>query len=212
MAACFAATIPPNNDWLITPALINPTQISFWARSHVSTYGLERFNVGVSTTGTDPEDFTIISGASYIQAPLDWTQYTYSLAGYTGNVYVGIQCVSDDAFTLFVDDVTSSGKVANDDPNAPISITELHNNYPNPFNPETTISYSVKAADKVSLQIYNVKGQLVKTLVNEVKNIGKYSIVWNSIGDSGQKVTSGVYFCRMTSGSYSSSRKMILMK
>lgn len=108
-AACFASTAPPNNDWLITPIMNNPGQISFWAKSFTAQYGLERFKVGVSTTGTLPSNFTIISGTNYIQAPVDWTQYTYDLSSYSGNVYVGIQCVSNDAFIFFVDDVLTSG-------------------------------------------------------------------------------------------------------
>lgn len=106
MAACFSATTPPNDDWLITPPIVGVSglQASFWAMSYTADYGLERFNVGVSTTGTDPEDFTIISGASYLEAPIDWTQYTYPLEYPGQTIYVGIQCVSYDAFFLLVDD------------------------------------------------------------------------------------------------------------
>ena len=212
MAASFAAVTPPNNDWLITPPLTNPTEIKFWARSITADYGLERFKVGVSTSGTNPSNFTIISGANYIQAPAAWTEYTYSLVGYTGQVYVGIQCVSNDAFIFFVDDVTVEGGVSVDDPGVPVVATALHGNYPNPFNPETTIAYSVKDAGAVSIEIYNAKGQLVKTLVNEHKATGNYSIVWNGRDNNNQAVSSGVYFYKMLAGKYSSTRKMILMK
>jgi len=104
-AACLVCTEQPNNDWLITPLLADPDSISFWARSYTDTYGLERFNVGVSTTGTEPDDFTIISGPGYVQVPIAWTEYCYDLSSYNGNIFVGIQCVSDDAFVLFIDDV-----------------------------------------------------------------------------------------------------------
>ena len=212
MAASFAAVTPPNNDWLITPPLTNPTEIKFWARSITADYGLERFKVGVSTSGTNPSNFTIISGANYIQAPAAWTEYTYSLTGYTGEVYIGIQCVSNDAFIFFVDDVTVEGGVSVDDPGVPVVATALHGNYPNPFNPETTIAYSVKDAGAVSIEIYNAKGQLVKTLVNEHKATGNYSIVWNGRDNNNQAVSSGVYFYKMLAGKYSSTKKMILMK
>ncbi|MDZ4121942.1 MAG: choice-of-anchor J domain-containing protein, partial [Candidatus Cloacimonadaceae bacterium] len=109
MAASFASTSAVNNDWLISPLVQIPdatTELAFFARSYVSTYGLERFKVGISTGGTAPANFTIISGASYIQAPVDWTEYTYSLAAYAGqSIRFAIQCVSDDAFIFFVDDV-----------------------------------------------------------------------------------------------------------
>jgi hypothetical protein len=106
-AACFAATIAPNNDWLITPKLkvVSGDQLKFWAKSYVNTYGLERFKVGVSTTGTLPANFTIISAGPYLEAPITWTQYTYDLTAYNGmEVYLAIQCVSDDAFIFMLDD------------------------------------------------------------------------------------------------------------
>jgi len=98
-AACFGATTPPNNDWLISPQVTpgSSGELKFWARSLTSTYGLERFKVGVSTSGTSPQDFTIISTGSYLEAPTDWTQYTFDLSAYEGdNIYVGINCVSNE--------------------------------------------------------------------------------------------------------------------
>ena len=214
MAAAMAATTPPNNDWLITPVLERPIEISFWAKSHTAQYGLERFKVGVSTTGTNPANFTIISGTNYIQAPDVWTEYTYSLADYATSetVYVGIQCVSNDAFIFFIDDVTVIGGDDANDPGMPVVATQLHSNYPNPFNPETTISYSVKEAAPVSIEIYNAKGQLVKTLVNEDKASGNYKVVWNGRDNNNQAVSSGIYFYKMQAGKYSSTKKMVLMK
>jgi hypothetical protein len=115
MAACFASTTPPNNDWLITPQVTGASQLKFWARSYVADYGLERFKVGVSTTGTSPATFTIISGANHIQAPITWTEYTYDLSAYGDTpIRVGIQCISNDAFIFFVDDVTLTGAVPQD--------------------------------------------------------------------------------------------------
>ncbi|MDD2228027.1 MAG: C10 family peptidase [Candidatus Cloacimonetes bacterium] len=117
MAASFASTLPPNNDWLITPQISGASQIKFWAKSYTEQYGLERFKVGVSTTGTAPASFTIISGASYISAPVDWTEYTYDLSSYgTTPIRVGIQCVSNDAFIFFVDDVSVIGGSTPQDP------------------------------------------------------------------------------------------------
>ncbi len=212
-AASFATTTGVNNDWMIAPQINGGGQIKFWARSYVATYGLERFKVGVSTTGTLPNNFTIISGASYIQAPIVWTEYTYSLADYLNQqIYVGIQCVSDDAFIFMVDDVEIQAPTSNPEPGIPAVITALNGNYPNPFNPETTISFSVKETSPVAIEIYNVKGQLVKTLVNEVKASGNHTVVWNGKDNNGRNVTSGVYFYKMNTGKFSSTKKMILMK
>ncbi|HPT72019.1 MAG TPA: choice-of-anchor J domain-containing protein, partial [Candidatus Cloacimonadota bacterium] len=183
-AACFAATTPPNNDWLIMRRVhLGPTgSLTFWARSYVSTYGLERFKVGVSTTGTLPANFTIITAGSYVEAPVAWTQYTYDLASYANqDVYIGVNCVSSDAFIFLVDDFaidSPGGYVANNDPIVTPVVTSLDGNYPNPFNPTTLIKYSVKQNTHVSIDIYNIKGQKVKSLVNDVVNAGSHTAVW----------------------------------
>jgi hypothetical protein len=106
--ACFAATSAVNNDWIITPevTVTSGMEFSFWAKSVTDQYGLERFKVGVSTGGTTPGDFTIISGSTFVQAPLAWTQFSYPLTAYVGQtVRLAIQCVSDDAFVFMVDDI-----------------------------------------------------------------------------------------------------------
>jgi hypothetical protein len=92
------------------------------------------------------------------------------------------------------------------------AVTELQGNYPNPFNPETTINFSLKETGQVKLEVYNIKGQKVKTLVNQEMSAGQHSVLWSGRDDSGNSVSSGVYFFRMTNGRYTSTRKMILMK
>jgi len=217
-AGCFAGTTPPNNDWLISQLFNNigtEAEVSFWAKSVTANYGLERFKVGVSTGGTAPANFTFISGATYIQAPIDWTQYTFDIpATYVGqNIRVGIQCVSDDAFVFMVDDfVMNLGTVSNVDPVTPVVATALKANFPNPFSAATTINYSVKGRQPVVVDIYNTKGQKVKTLVNETKAEGNHSITWDGKDDNNVRVSNGVYFYKMNAGKYTSSRKMIMLK
>jgi len=99
----------------------------------------------------------------------------------------------------------------NETPDIP-QITSLNNIYPNPFNPSTTISYGLAKAEKVNIQIYNVKGQLVHNLVSETKQTGNYRIVWNGTNDKGQALTSGMYIVKMTAGAYSRATKVIVMK
>jgi len=84
--------------------------------------------------------------------------------------------------------------------------------YPNPFNPSTTISFSLKNETKVSLEVYNVKGQKVSTLANRVMESGSHQLSWNGTDEAGQAVSSGIYFYRLSTDSYSSSHKMMLMK
>ena len=94
----------------------------------------------------------------------------------------------------------------------PVSETALKGNHPNPFNPETTIAYAIKDAGQVRLEIYNLKGQKVRTLVNGPQNSGNYRVVFNSRDDSGKPLASGIYLYRLTTGTYSSTRKMMLME
>ena len=98
------------------------------------------------------------------------------------------------------------------DPQVPGLITELSGAYPNPFNPSTTISFSLEKAGNTSLEIYNQKGQLVKTLVNANLCAGTHKLVWNGDDENGSAVSSGLYFYRMKSGKFSSTKKMVLMK
>ena len=213
-AVSIASTTPPNNDWIISP-LVEAGFISFWARSYVADYGLERFKVGISTGSVIPQAFQIISGPNYLEAPVMWTQYTYHLPSeyYYQNIRVGIQCLSDDAFIFALDDFHAAGITANEeDTNSSALLTRLQSIYPNPFNPETTIRYSLKEAGMVSFGIYNLRGQLVRTLMVAQKPAGNHSIVWNGLDNSGRAVSSGIYYCRMSSGDFTSSLKMILMK
>ena len=219
VAACFAATAPPNNDYLITPRLQLGTNsaVKFFAKSHTAQYGLEQFRVGVSTlTNPNVPGFQYITGTTSVLAPTTWTEYVYDLSAYDNQrVYITIRCVSNDAFIFFVDDFSVhgvGGSVSSDDQLVPVIATELQGNYPNPFNPETTIRYSLKENIPVTLEVYNVKGQLVKTLVNEAPGVGNHSVVWRGTDNNNRPVSTGVYFFKMNAGKYSSTKKMIMMK
>ncbi|MDH3269226.1 MAG: T9SS type A sorting domain-containing protein, partial [Ignavibacteria bacterium] len=84
---------------------------------------------------------------------------------------------------------------------------ELMQNYPNPFNPVTSINYQVPEATLVSIKVYDLIGREVAVLVNEVKQAGNYQVTFSS-----ENLASGVYFYRMTTGDFSSVRKMNLLK
>ena len=92
------------------------------------------------------------------------------------------------------------------------STTILHNNYPNPFNPTTNISFDLSARSHVSLKIYNLLGQEVRTLVNETKGLGNHSVVWDGTDNFGQNVSSGIYVYELRAGNTQEVKKMILLK
>ena len=128
---------------------------------------------------------------------------------YTGNLIIN----SDDPNAL-VNTIPLYGTgqpVANDDPVA-VLVTSLKGCYPNPFNPTTTISFSIKEKAPVELVIYNILGQKVRTLVNQSLEPGEHSIVWNGTDNKGRSVASGIYFYRMKAGNYSETKKMVLKK
>ncbi len=88
-----------------------------------------------------------------------------------------------------------------------IKTYSLSNNYPNPFNPSTTISYSVPEIEFVTLKVYDVLGNEIAILVNEEKSIGSYEVEF-----SGNELPSGIYFYRLQAGSFVETKKMVLMK
>jgi len=88
----------------------------------------------------------------------------------------------------------------------------LSQNYPNPCNPETTIEYSLAESCHVTLKIYNISGQLVKTLINEYQQAGYYKIMWHGDNDAGQEIASAVYFYRLKAGDKAAIKKMVVLK
>ncbi len=88
----------------------------------------------------------------------------------------------------------------------------LSQNFPNPFNPSTTISFETAIKSEVKLSIYNLLGQQVRVLLNEELPGGIHFINWDSNDEYGNSVSSGIYFYKLTAGSYSLSKKMLLLK
>jgi hypothetical protein len=147
---------------------------------------------------------------------LGWTQFmapiNYFGPGTPDTCKVDIQFISSTAVTgglAFIDDLAFSGindiKVV-DNGQIPNQF-ELKQNYPNPFNPTTNIEFSIPKSAEVELVVYNQLGQTVATLVNERLSAGSYSADWNAEG-----LPSGIYFYRITTGDFSKTMKLMLMK
>jgi len=108
----------------------------------------------------------------------------------------------------------SSAWVQNSDPSVPpLDLPVLHQNFPNPFNPTTTISFSLPQSGSADLAIYNQKGQLVKSLhASQELPAGDHSAIWDGLDEKGNPVSSGIYLYRLSCCGKSVSRKMLLMK
>jgi hypothetical protein len=96
------------------------------------------------------------------------------------------------------------------------SVFSLSQNYPNPFNPETIIRYGIptqaSGGVKVSLRIYNLKGQLVRTVVDEEKHPGHHQILWDGRDEAGAEVATGLYIYAISAGDFSAAKKMLMLK
>ncbi len=100
-----------------------------------------------------------------------------------------------------------------DDPGPrPAYPSRLHPNYPNPFNPETTIRYDLSTGGPVTLRIYDIAGRLVRTLFDGLQAAGSKTVRWDGTNDLDQRVSSGVYFCRLTAPGFGQTHKLVLVR
>jgi hypothetical protein len=89
---------------------------------------------------------------------------------------------------------------------------QLNQNFPNPFNPVTTITFQIPQYDRVIIAVYNIRGQEVKTLTHAYLNPGAYSVTWNGSDNAGNPVPAGIYIYSLNTQSYHSNRKLVLLK
>ncbi|MBM4403793.1 MAG: T9SS type A sorting domain-containing protein, partial [Candidatus Cloacimonetes bacterium] len=98
-----------------------------------------------------------------------------------------------------------------DTPGIPLA-TEISGVFPNPFNPATTIRYSVTVSSPVRIDVYNLRGQMVTRLIDTPHHAGHYRVVWNGQDSNGNNCTTGIYLIRMTAGNKTSLKKVVLSK
>jgi hypothetical protein len=149
-----------------------------------------------------------------------WDTISFSLGQLTsGEYWIDLLVVSYDLLfpakvtthdTLFAFSITST-KVNEEQVPVPGKF-KLYQNYPNPFNPFTTIDYTVEKEGVVDLIMYNVLGQEVRTLINEKRQKGNYSVQWDGRNDKGEELPTGVYFYVLKVGNCTSAKKMLLLK
>ncbi len=210
-------------DWIqlyLADVTTSDIQLKFWDGSNHPENVFASFDVSADELTT---------GWNFIRVP-EYINATFE----NGNVYVGLTG-NDDIHTGYDSDtfgrtyvraqiqddwsmdqdknmmlrVILGSTVSNNNVSKPVFGVS---NYPNPFNPETTISFNLKNSGNVKLSVYNIKGQLVKTLVNDQLDSGNHSIIWNGKDSNSTDVSSGVYFYRLNSGNTVVTKKMVLMK
>ncbi len=195
---------PPNNDLLILPPCYLGTSpmLRFYARSYTADYGLERLRVLISTTGSDPDSFVPLSGATYISVPAEWTHYSYDLGAYqSSSVYLALQCVSWDAFALFVDAIElvgEDGYVSIDEHVLPPPKVIV---YPNPNRGEFVVKVSDKS--KYRLSMYDLRGR--KIYQTEVSGSFDSSSMMPSLG-------AGIYLLKIGNDSSFTTKKVFIRK
>jgi hypothetical protein len=146
----------------------------------------------------------------------DIVEITMDAAELEGGVYTGtVQVLSNDPDESIIDipvtfTVNATGV---DDPaeNLPTEFA-LHQNYPNPFNPDTDIKFDLPKDSHVKLEIFNVLGQKVTTVLDEDMRAGYRSVIWNGTDNNGNEVSSGVYFYKLIAGDHVFTKKMMMLK
>jgi len=189
-----------------------------------NTQNLVIRNLGAGTLSgvlSIPQSFTLYSMGEYLPNDSGFEIPATESISYVIS-YVAGETVTDfnDVIYIMSNDpdlaeltipISVTGKMANNDVINPV-MTALKGNYPNPFNPETSIRFSLKDAGRVKIAVYNLKGQMVRKLIDRELDSGFHSVVWDGRDESGKNVASGIYFYRMESDSYTANRKMMLMK
>jgi hypothetical protein len=178
---------------------------------------------GVINWGTAPgpgtcEDFCTVKydtdgnelwAAIYNHGTGDWDEAYDIAVDDSGNVYVTGRSGGDYATIKYVQGEVF---VEEEDQVGIVSSFVLHQNYPNPFNPQTIIEYTLNSPSEVSLGVYNIKGQLVKTLIDGHREKGFHRVLWDGKNDKGEKTSSGIYYYQFKAEDYVETKKMVKLR
>ncbi len=174
-------------------------------------------DVTISWTAPAAKDRMLISyniyrdNVLYAQLPAAFTSYTdYDLPN--GDYLYGVQAVHDSGESGIVTVNATVNVVSVEDPQTPALATALLGNRPNPCFRQTRIAFSLKEPAWVEIAIYDARGRLVRSLVNEAKDAGIHNAVWDGSGGDGAPLSRGIYLYKMISGTYSKTGKLILLK
>lgn len=175
-----------------------PNPVTFTQNGFYITY--KRYGNGLSLGA---ELAPPVSGHTWLETANGWEQQT--------SYDVILRAYVDTTVTSKVDVVSAIGDAGS----AGVSEFRLKGNYPNPFNPQTTILYDIPktvAGNRLELTIFNIAGERVRTLVNENARTGQHTAIWNGTSESGAVVPSGIYIARLRCGSRVDSQRLLLLK
>ncbi|MCB9068376.1 MAG: T9SS type A sorting domain-containing protein [Calditrichae bacterium] len=179
-------------------------------------YSYEMCAFGIS--GNAPSFAKIISEKAGQIAPGDIGGFTlrlYALDIPDTTYYANINIKTNDPFTptIEIPILIKANKSVNITSRNSIPVKfQINQNYPNPFNPSTNIEYAIPYQNRVRVTIYNILGQMVRKLVDEPQQPGKYKVLWNGRNDNGNQVASGTYILKFEAGKFRRSYKLILTK
>ncbi len=199
VSVSFLVTVTPVND---RPSLQSkfPVDTNFDSNTNILTFSVVVNDVDSELAYEWKIDNEIVEGEVS-----DTLNFVFDSVGeYTVKCYA-----SDSDFTVIA---TWNVNIAVSNDINVVAVNNLSQNNPNPFNPTTNINFSLSKNSNVSIIVYNVKGQKVKTLVSDRYTQGSHNVVWNGLDDNNQPVASGVYFYRMVSDEFHSTKKAIMMK
>jgi protocatechuate 3,4-dioxygenase beta subunit len=202
-----------NIHFSLKPARRGLYNITGRVRHKNQNRGAENFVVQAIDAGEVVGTAITDNNGNFVLEEMAAGDYKISATGVTG--------VAENAPTVTVGagrsvsnlDLIVPGTTAVEEPAIELPTTyDLAQNFPNPFNPATSIKYQVPARTNVSLRVYNALGQEVRALVNEVKEAGVYSAVWDGKDNNGRRLTSGIYLVRLEAGDFVMTRKMAMVK
>jgi len=173
------------------------------------------WNSETSSTPNPLQGFPYLHPSSVVMGCVGHsTDIMKTSASYTGwdfeNIW-GIDPDINEGYPYLRHDIIAQSLSSTDQTAVPI-YSSLLGNYPNPFNPSTSILYNIAQTGNVRISVYNIKGQMVRILVNEPKATGQHSIIWDGLDYRANKVSSGIYFYKMDTKSGTVTKKMMLVK
>ena len=175
------------------------------------------WDVDVTSNGTDwvSLEHTLVSANSWNHFSFDLGEYV-TLTDQVQVRFVAADEINGSLVEAAVDDVLLEATYQiitgiDGEASAPLRLT-LGHNFPNPFNPKTTISFSLPTAGEVELAVFDVTGRRISTLVTGTMDAGTHDVVWQGCDDSGHPVASGLYFSRLMVGDHVLTGKMLMLK